>query len=72
MSGKRKEKIEIKENVYKKEKKICWKEKKKKLNNPSAVADSQITLPRGFEYTRMCKSVCRHLFSHSTKHLKRN
>lgn len=31
MSGKRKEKIEIKENVYKKEKKICWKEKKKKI-----------------------------------------
>lgn len=73
MSGKRKEKIEIKENVYKKEKKkYVERKRKKKLNNPSAVADSQITLPRGFEYTRMCKSVCRHLFSHSTKHLKRN
>ena len=33
--------------------------KKKNLKGkkiPSAVADSQITLPRGFEYTRMCKS----------------
>lgn len=52
--------------MWKKKKKI-WKEKQ----IPSAVADSQITLPRGFEYTRMCKSEwCNYLWSlirHSLK-----
>ena len=66
----RKGKNEMKKNKNKKKKNVkkkIWKEKK----IPSAVADSQITLPRGFEYTRMCKSEwCNYLWSlirHSLK-----